>query len=142
MRTGGSAILTSTWTLDPGIPKQKDPDHPRELVIECMLVDLQPHPECESIYRAGTSGAARLPAPLSWTAGAGSAGATGTAPPAINRPSGGEFPEGEEGISPHMRTHGARREPQERLECRLLLPELQEQARQEQLELRRLKLYE
>lgn len=55
--------------------------------------------------------------------------------------SGGEFPGGKEGISPKLRTHGAR-EPQERLECRHCLPELQERDRERELELPRLILYQ
>ena len=74
-----------------------------------MLVNLQPHPECESIYRAGTSGTARAPVRLAWIAGTGSGTGTGATPPAIKMAFGGEFPEGEEGVSPlYIRAHGAK----------------------------------
>ena len=57
--------------------------------------------ERENICRAGSSGSARAPVRLAWFAGAGSGARAGTAPPAIKMAFGGEFPEGEEGNSPH-----------------------------------------
>ena len=65
--------------------------------------------ERENICRAGTSGAARAPVQLACIAGTGSGPGTGTAPPAIKMAFGGEFPEGEEGVSPlYIRAHGAK----------------------------------
>ena len=65
--------------------------------------------ERENICRAGTSGAARTPVLLSCVAGAGSGSGPGTTPPAIKMAFGGEFPEGEEGVSPlYIRAHGAK----------------------------------
>ena len=65
-----------------------------------------------STCRAGTSGTARTAVLLTCIAGAGSGTGSGAAPPAIKMAFGGEFPEGEEGVSPYIRTRGARREPQ------------------------------
>ena len=65
--------------------------------------------ERENICRAGPSGTARAPVLLSCIAGPGSGAGAGTAPPAIKMDFGGEFPEGEEGISPlYIRAHGAK----------------------------------
>ena len=65
--------------------------------------------ERENICRAGTSGTARTPVRLACIAGSGSGTGTGAAPPAIKMAFGGEFPEGEEGVSPlYIRAHGAK----------------------------------
>lgn len=65
--------------------------------------------ERENICLAGPSGPARSPVLLTWIAGAGSGTGTGAAPPAIKMAFGGEFPEGEEGVSPlYIRAHGAK----------------------------------
>ena len=65
--------------------------------------------ERENICRAGASGSARAPVQLACTVGAGSGARAGTSPPAIKMAFGGEFPEGEEGVSPlYIRAHGAK----------------------------------
>ena len=65
--------------------------------------------ERENICRAGSSGSARPPVLLSWIAGTGSGAGAGSSPPAIKMAFGGEFPEGEEGVSPlYIRAHGAK----------------------------------
>ena len=67
------------------------------------------HLERVSTCRAGASGTARSPVRLAWVAGTGSGTSTGTTPPAIKMAFGGEFPEGEEGVSPlYIRAHGAK----------------------------------
>ena len=65
--------------------------------------------ERENICRAGTSGSARTPVRPAWVAGTGSGAGSGASPPAIKMAFGGEFPEGEEGVSPlYIRAHGAK----------------------------------
>ena len=74
-----------------------------------MRVAQAQHLERVSTCKAGTSGAARAPVRLACIAGTGSGAGTGTAPPAIKMAFGGEFPEGEEGVSPlYIRAHGAK----------------------------------
>ena len=63
-----------------------------------MQVEAVLHPEHENIYRAGFSGALRMPVRLTWVAGTGLGAGAGTASPAINGLR-GEFPEGR-GVAP------------------------------------------
>ena len=83
-------ILDHGYHLKKVLALRKEPE------IDVMQAVLQPHPECESICRAGASGKARTPVLLSWFAGSGSGASTGPTSPAIKMAFGGEFPEGED----------------------------------------------
>ena len=84
-----------------GGPQRRAVEVPRELEIVCMQEDPEQHPEHESICRVGSSGPGRAPVRRVWTAGAGSGTGAGTASRAIKMAYGGEFPVGEEGLSPY-----------------------------------------
>lgn len=84
-----------------GGPQRREAEALRELAIACMQEDPEQHPEFESICRVGTSGSGRAPVRRPWAAGPGSGTGPGTTSPAIKMAYGGEFPVGEEGVSPY-----------------------------------------
>ena len=101
MPIGGSVISVSTWVQGAGGRQQRAVEALRELAIACMQEDPEQHPERESICRVVASGTGWAPVRRACSAGAGSGAGTGTTSRAIKMAYGGEFPVGEEGLSPY-----------------------------------------
>ena len=83
MQTGGLAISILIMIPDRGIRRRKDQVPLRDVVTEYTQEVLVQRLDYVSIYRAGSSGAARTPVRSAWLAGAGSGTGAGVAPPAI-----------------------------------------------------------
>ena len=111
-----------------GGPQQKVLALRKEPEIDVMQAVPVQQVVCENIYRAGASGLVRARVRRACIAGAGLVTGAGFACRAIKRPVGVNFPEGKRGCPLIVRTHSARREPQEWYERRFIVPELQEQA--------------